>query len=146
MDPSPDHRQPRHHGSLGCYRRPVARLTTVPADLPDVGVWMPIPEAEPPADVVGIRLLASIQYAGNGRKVFVSVARPTPAAAGQPMLLGERTVQLPNGTTAWTTTNMGGAAPNQVAWTDGDLIIAVAGDVSIDRLKGLATTVVVSRR
>lgn len=121
--------------------RPVAQLANPPADLPNVAVRLPQAQQEQARDKVSFRILSSVQYAGNGQQVYVSLTVPSAAAAQKQLLLGNETVTLPNGTTAWVQTDMPGDVPNQVVWADGERIITVAGNVSAERLKALATDV-----
>ena len=123
--------------------RPIAQFAKPPADLSQ-SIAVNLPDVQPAqSGVVSYAILASIQYRGNGHTTLVTTARPSPAAAKQAMALGNQTIQLADGSTAWATTGMFGDAPNQVVFVRSDLIITIAGDLPIDTLKDLARLVTI---
>jgi hypothetical protein len=126
--------------------RPVAQLTLQPANLAQE-LLVSLPEGsektEPESETY-YEVLASIQYIGKEQAVVVSTARPSPTAAKQANALGDKTVKLADGKTAWIIEespimNM----PNRVVWVEDGLIITVAGNLPIDELMKLATDVVI---
>lgn len=120
----------------------VAQFKEMPAGLQAVAVHFPTPSSLPAEDLY-FTILASIRYTGDGRIVMVSTARPSPAAAQQPMLLGNSTINLADGSTAWVNENMPRETPTSVVTVKNDLIITVAGNLSTDELTNLAGQVVI---
>jgi hypothetical protein len=128
--------------------RPVAQLAAPVADLPNLAVSFPVSEAQAAGEGaarVAFEVLASVQYTGSGGRVLVTTARPSPAALQQPLGLGNKTIRLANGTTAWVTEGSRADLPNRVVFTVDDLIITVAGDLPLARLVALAAEVVMKR-
>ncbi len=124
--------------------RPVAQLAAPPVDLAQ-GIAVNLPNSNPMqnAATVSYAILASVRYTGNGHIVLVTTARPSLAAAQQPSVLGDQTVKLDDGSTAWGATGIPGDTPNQLVLVRGDLIITIAGDLPINSLKVLAAQVVI---
>lgn len=123
--------------------QPVAQLAKPPAGIAQaVAVYLPDDHSVQDPAEVSYTILASIRYTGNGHTVFVSTARPSPAAAQQSTLLGNQTVKLANGVTAWMRARKGNT-PSQIVWVRDDLIITVAGDLALDDLQALAADVVI---
>lgn len=116
--------------------RPVAQLGDG-RDVQQAAVYFP-PQKAPAATEISYAVLSSIRYTIGGRTVFVTTARPSPAARQQTHLLGSRTVRLADGAQAWTATGLPGGTPNQVVTLQNDLIVTVAGDLPVDALNALA--------
>jgi len=122
--------------------RSVAQLAKPPAGIAQA-IAVNLPDIQPvPDTMVSYAVLASVRYTGNGHTVFVTTARPSPAAAQQTALLGDQTVQLANGSTAWVRTGTSGN-PNQVVLVQDNLIITVAGDLALNDLLALAVDIVI---
>ncbi len=121
----------------------VAQLATPPDGATALGInthALPtIPEGR-----IAFTVLSSLKYAIGTHQVFVTTTRPSAAAAQRPLSLGNETVQLANGTMAWIATNVSPEAPNQVVFTQDDLIITIAGDLPVGELRGLATRIVLA--
>lgn len=133
--------------------RVVARLSSVPSALSQsVAATFPpcavpsrapsVPQA-PAAERIAFQILSVIQYQGSEGAVFVTTARPSTAALGQGLDLGNPAGALPDGSSAWTIQVAGDSPQNHVRWLKDGLIITVAGDLPVDRLKALAANVVV---
>ena len=131
--------------------RPVAQFATA-ADLANrLDVFLPDNSPEN-ADDIAYGVLSSIKYSGQDQFVLVTTVRPTTAAAGQPQVLGEKTVTLSNGQTAWATDETGfiimdAEAPleikNQITWVQDDLLITVGSNLPLEEVQKLAAKVVV---
>ncbi|MBA3944355.1 MAG: hypothetical protein H0X37_07305 [Herpetosiphonaceae bacterium] len=125
--------------------RAVAQLRTAPRTLSQsVAADFPAGPATS-AGEFAFTVLSSIRYTGSGHTVLVTTARPSAAAARETLSLGNKIVQLGDGSTAYALTKMSGSTPNQLAWVKGDLIITIASDLPIDTLKPLADTVIISQ-
>jgi len=121
--------------------RPVAQLAPGAVGAQPAATFFPI--LRPPVSEISYTILASVQYTVNGHLVFVTTARPSPAAAQRQLGLGNEKVQLADGTTAWVATGIPSGQPNQVVTMRNGLIITVASDLPIDTLKDLAAHVAV---
>lgn len=128
--------------------RPIAQLATLPANLQFIDVKLP-PLRGPKADELLFTIQASIRYTVSGHHVLVTTYRPSPAAAQRVLGLGNQTVQLANGSTAWLTTNLDppypGGPTSQVVYVQDDLIVTVASDLAPNQLRAFATTVTLRR-
>jgi len=120
---------------------PVAQLEKVPAGVQSVYVTH-YPQAPEPTNGVTFKILTSIKQTINGKAVYITTARPNGVAKQRPLALGNNTVTLRNGTTAYTITNGPNDTPNAVTWAQDDLIITVAGGLPINQLQDLAAQVV----
>ncbi len=136
--------QPAGEGIIAPDHRPVAQLLAPPADLSQsLAVNFPNGPSEASSAMISYSILASVRYGGNGHTLLVTTARPSRAAAQQPTVLGNQTIKLPEGTTAWVTTGIPGDTPNQVVFLRNDLIITVAGDLPVSSLAEFAEQVIV---
>ena len=126
--------------------RAVAQLADIPADLSgDVGLRLS--EIKPvDADQIAYSIIASVRYRGSGKTVFVTTSKASPKAAMQQTSLGNKTMQLDDGTLAWQTVGIPGAVSNQIVFAKGDLIVTIAGNVAPDELSTLASKIVISTR
>jgi hypothetical protein len=123
--------------------RPIARLETLPAGLPNVGLNLPN-AAEPGADQIAYVVLTSVRYTGpSGGRVVVTTAKPSAAASSLSAVFGDKTVTLADGTTAYVKVGLPGENPNRVVQVRDGLIITVAGTLPADRLQELMTQVIV---
>jgi hypothetical protein len=126
--------------------RPVAYLAQQPSGLtqamavnfPDIIDW-----SSP--DSVEFSVLASVRYSGSGHIVLVTTARPSPEAARLPWVLGDETIQLADGSSAWVSTNQPGETPNRLVMLRDDLIITVASDLPIETVQELVSQIVVKQ-
>lgn len=126
--------------------RPVAYLAQQPSGLtqamavnfPDIIDW-----SSP--DSVEFSVLASVRYSGSGHIVLVTTARPSPEAARLPWVLGDGTIQLADGSSAWVSTNQPGETPNRLVMLRDDLIITVASDLPIETVQELVSQIVVKQ-
>ncbi len=123
--------------------RPIAQLVAVPVDMQDTAIFLPTTLRTPGAGEVSFAILASIRYSGNGHSLYVSTIRPSAGAAQSALGLGNETVRLADGATAWATTGLAGDAPNRVATVRDGVIVSIEGDLSMDTLKTLLTTAVI---
>jgi len=96
-------------------------------------------------EMVGFNVLAFVRYAtDDGHTVVVVTARPTTAVRTHPLLLGDTTVELADGTSAWTLTDPSEPeTPNQVTFERNGLLVSVASDLGFDALREFASQVVV---
>ncbi len=118
--------QPAGEGIIAPDHRPVAQLLAPPADLAQsLAVNFPDGPSEASSATISYSILASVRYGGNGHTLLVTTARPSRAAVQQPTVLGNQTIKLPDGTTAWVTEGIPGDTPNQVVFLRDDLIITV---------------------
>lgn len=144
-------------GRLGL---PAAQLIDPPAELAqEIAVWVPkakpnMPAPPRPTDQIAYEMVSSTRYRGNGHTIFVTTARPSPAAAklkqdfGKPDKLTDGTTvgvtvaceSIPSGTLEGFSCVPSSATstPNRVQFMRGNLIITVASDLPIDQVKGLA--------
>lgn len=123
--------------------RPVAQFATPPPGLQTVTAEFPAPSAPASASQISYSIIASVRATINGHAVLVTTTRPSAAAAQQATSLGNRTVKLANGTTAWATDGTPGGLPNRVVWVEDDFIITVASDLPTGEIENLATKVIV---
>lgn len=113
----------------------IGQLDTAQADMPEVEAFLPEQGQTDPSKI-SFAVLGNVRYQGQGGQVQVTTFRPSAAAAERSLLLGNTTVKLPDGSAAW-------LDGNRVAFVRDGLIIAVSGNVGIDRLLTLAASVVV---
>jgi len=126
--------------------RSVAQLGNVPADLaqavsadfPDLTTKDALADSD-----TYYEILSSIRYEGNGHTVLVTTARPSPAAAQQAAVYGDRSIELKDGTVAWLTVGLPGDLPNRIVFPKGDLIITIVSDLPHTDLENLAADIVV---
>jgi len=141
-------------GRLGL---PAAQLIDPPAELAqEIAVWVPEPlpknAPSPSPNEISYQMISSTRYRGNGHTIFVTTARPSPAAAKLKHHFGQPT-QLADGTEAGvvidcalidTKTTEGYSCvandptPNRVQFMRGNLIITIASDLPIEQVKSLA--------
>lgn len=127
--------------------RSVAQLAYPPGELTQsLAITIPAKgnedkDAPQPPSIDGFawKVLASIKYIGNSQTVYVTTVRPSPSLRSKTLLLGDPTT-LGNGEKAWTS-HASDAPLSQVIITRGNLLISVAGDVSLDTLKALASSI-----
>lgn len=126
-------------GRLGL---PSARLINSPPEFSEIAVWTPPKTAAPPLkpDDIAYELISSVRYSGARKKLVVATYRLSPGAAKLQRFFG-RAETLPDGTLAGVEVLDKGYYPNRVVFERGNLIIAVAGNLSIDEIKQLAATV-----
>lgn len=126
--------------------RPIARLAVTPSGL-SAGLAVSAPEirsAVPPENPTGdwYTILATVRYTGSGHTVVVTTARPSVSVAQQQVYLGDP-VELVPGSMAYVRNGVRGSLPIQVVVIKGDLIVTVAGDLPIDRIKAMAAQVTI---
>lgn len=122
--------------------QPLARLNesaTFQADT--IEVFIPSAQAKNYDREIAFTILSSVRYSGNGHKLVISVAKPSAAVADVNIGLGNKQLQLANGTTAWANQGMPVETPNQIVFLRKGLIITVASDLSLKELKQLATEI-----
>ncbi len=115
--------------------RPVAQLAAAPVDMQDTAIFLPTTLRIPGTGEVSFAILSSIRYSGNSHHLYVSTVRPSASAAQGALGLGNETVRLADGATAWATTGLAGDAPNRVAMVREGVIVAIEGDLPVDTLK-----------
>lgn len=144
-------------GRLGL---PAAQLINPPAELAqEIAVWVPeeLPKGmnsvpSPAPGEISYEVISSTRYRGNNHTIYVSTARPSPAAAKLKLDFGKRD-KLADGTEAGVVVGCdavdtkttagyacvaGGDTPNRVQFRRGNLIITVASDLPIEQVKNLA--------
>lgn len=125
--------------------RPVAQIRERPSGLSQ-SESVNLPTVEPvPAGMYALQVLASVQYAGPEGSILVTTARPSETAKQLGFSLGEQRVELPSGTAAWTSDGLGGEYPNRVVWQQNDLIITIAGKLSVNQLQALAPLITIGQ-
>lgn len=98
--------------------------------------------SEVPVDEFSFKIISSIRYTGEKGWVIITVAQPSSYAATQGFVLGNKEITLPNGEKAWATNDQNTRDLNQVAFVQDDLIISVAGSLSVSEIQGLTTGIV----
>lgn len=136
--------QPATAAIVAADKRPVAQFTTSPAGVRSVFVTY-FPQATEPQDRLAFQILASVRQDIGGQTVWVTTTRPSTALSQKQLALGNKTVTLRNGTTAYTITNGPPSTPNAVVWAKDDLIITVASTLPISQVQDLAAQVVVKQ-
>ncbi len=123
----------------------IAQLAHPPADLAEI-VAANFPPADTlKADQVGYTVLASIRYTGSSHIVLVTTTRPSTAADQRVVILGSETIYLDNGVKAWATSNLQHKTSNRIVFVQDNLLIMVAGDLQLDKLKQLASDVIIGK-
>lgn len=120
-------------------RATVAQLSATPAGMGKVETFLP-EQGSPDNGKISFAILSTIRYSGNGHFVYVSTVRPSIEAAKQPLGLGNQTVHLADGSTAWADSNLPGDVPNRIVMVRDGLLIAVEGDLPVEALKGMLTS------
>lgn len=129
--------------------RPIAQLGTIPAELTGSvaeEINQHAGEAGDPTDAAGAvayQVLSSVRYEGSAHTVYVTTARASRAAEAQGMTLGNTTVTLSDGSTAFAS-----KLPDdqtQIVWRRNGVLITVAGDFSSDELVPIASAVVLAK-
>lgn len=136
------------HDAAQAIARPdgatVAQLSAMPVGMAQVETFLPTQGASD-SGKISFAILSTIRYSGNGHVVYVSTVRPSPEAAKQPLGLGNQTIRLVDGSTAWADGNLPGGAPNRIVMVRDGLLISVEGDLPIEALKGMLTSLAFSR-
>lgn len=113
LAPPPASEYTVYHGDLQIKSpdgRPIAQFSTPPTNLAQsISINLPEVLAIGDSNTVSYSILASVKYEGNGQKLLLTTARPSPIAAQQPTAFGNQTIQLRNGTVAWATNDMPGS-------------------------------------
>jgi hypothetical protein len=153
LDPA---RAARESGYAVAYLRtaPAGTGTSVGVDIvPHVG-WPNQTSGPQPADPrlrgQAMAIRSVVRYRGSGHTVIVLLNEPSPAAIQtRELVLGDRTVHLPNGQEAFTST---GQSPglsfiqprsgrvNMIAWVQGHYVVSLWSDLSEAKLLRLAST------
>jgi len=147
IPPDIEHYSPQRSGTTitGPDKRPVAQLAKPPADLAaSLEAFLPLIQPLNPG-ISAHTILASVRYTGSGHILIVTTSRRSAASAQQAELLGTQTIFLTNGTKAWATAGLPFKTPNEVVFLHGDLIITIAGDLSVDKLQQLAGDITISQ-
>jgi hypothetical protein len=124
------------HPSSGA--RPVAQLIPPPSGLQAVTFSLD----DPPSgqeNSGGAYRSATGRYTINGHVVLVTTLYADADGAS----LGTQQMQLPDGTEAWATPAAGSFSSNQIAFARDGLLITLAGDLPLDDLAALATSVTI---
>jgi hypothetical protein len=129
-------------------KRLIAQLENpVAAGVKNVLIYVPDkpgPDAEQAVqNPVYYTVLASVEYQFASQRMLVTTSQPSADAAQMSTAFGDEQVQLGDNVTAWTTTNSPGELSNRVVFVQGDTIVSLIGNMSIDELKVLATQIVV---
>jgi len=103
-----------------------------------------LPEQRPArGGIVSFDILATIRYSGSGQVIYVSTVRPSPLAVTQSLGLGNQTVQLTDGSVAWTDSGLPGGVPNRIVLAKDGLLISFHGDQPLDILKDMLTSLII---
>lgn len=116
-----------------------------------VSVWIPVarplkvptPRPAPGNEGLSMAIRSVVRYRQGNHTVLVALDQPSQRLAAKPLLLGERTVRLPNGHLAWETLMSGSEESNMVATVSGDYVVVLAGDLPMQTIERLATETVV---
>ncbi len=123
--------------------RPVAQLSNPPAEITS-SIYVDFPDATNVAEEEpGFVILSSIRYSGDKGNITVSTSQPTAAMSSLTVALGDKEIQLKDGTTAWLTVQGSGDFPNRVVFVRDNLIITIAGDLPVDDILKSATQVII---
>lgn len=125
--------------------KPVARLSNI--DLVQ-GMW--VREADIPeftdTEAISFLVFYTIRYELNDGTVYLSTSTPSPAALEKNLGFSGEVTHLDNGLEVWLDANIDSdVTPNAVNFINDDLIITLAGDISLERLQALANQVVIER-
>lgn len=143
----------------------IAYLRTPPSDIsasvgvdisPHVG-WPSTPPGPQPRDPrlrgMAVAIRSVVRYGGAGHTVILSLVEPSPKVIKtRELLLGQRTVTLPNGQDAWISDNANSALPfvhtaaggvHVLAWVSGRYVVTLFSDLPFSRLRWLAPQVAV---
>lgn len=156
LDPSTAARQSGY--AVAYIRNPPSDVsTTVGVDIsPHVG-WPATTSGPQPSNPelrgLAVAIRSIIRYHGTVHTVVVALDEPSPKAIQtRELMLGERTVSLPNGQNAWTSNDVSGTLPfvrpptgsvHVLAWVSGHYVVTIFSDLPFTRLERLATRVVV---
>jgi hypothetical protein len=125
---------------------PVAYLSEIPAPLKGtVGVQFMPPAAWPIAQkTMPERMRSAVRYRGNGHTLIVALFELAPRVVEKhPVLVGERTVHLPNGDDAWATTAPWMVESNWVSSVRDGYIVSLYSDLPMVEVERLATMVAI---
>ncbi len=143
----------------------VAYIPTPPTDistsigvdiLPHAG-WPPTMSGPQPRDPrlrgLAVAIRSVVRYHGSDHTAILALNEPSPRViTTRELLLGQRTVTLPNGQDAWVSDDVSSALPfvrpatgavHVLAWVSGHYVVSLFSDLSFSRLKGLAAQVAV---
>lgn len=94
---------------------------------------------------VGLKLHSLVRYSGTDHTLIVALFEPSPTLiARYQVLLGEHTVHLTTGQSAWTTVTPNSYQPDQVAFISGRYIVSIASDLPFQRIERIASAITVS--
>jgi hypothetical protein len=135
--------QPADGEILAPDERPVAQIADPPKEIAG-STYVDFPDtANIVEEDVGYVILANITYSGEKGTVAVSTSRPTLAASALPVALGDQEIKLSDGTTAWLTMQGSGDLPNRVVFVRDNIIITIAGNLSVDEILSLAEQIAI---
>lgn len=125
--------------------KPMARLSKIESVQ---NMW--VREADKPEftdpEAISFLVYYTIRYQLHDGTVYLSTSSPSPAALEKTLGFGGEVAHLDNGLEVWLDANIDSdITPNAVSFIDGDLIITLAGDLSMERLQDLAAQVIVER-
>jgi hypothetical protein len=139
---------------------PVAYLARVPKALKgSVGVQIFVPKPCPKSNTPVARVCAAARHAGplavperirslvryhGSHTLLIALFQLAPAVEKHPVLLGERTVHLPNGQDAWINVAPESVESNWVTMVRGNYIVSLYSDRPMRAVQRMATTVKLS--
>jgi hypothetical protein len=126
--------------------RPIAYLPVPPAgmDAPPQVSLIGTPGRWPQPDAIAYGPRAVVRYHGGGHTLIVELDEVSPGMALKSILVGERTIQLPDGRQAYASTFPGWPVPNAVAFAADRSIVTVASDLPAATVEQLAAAVLVA--
>ncbi len=143
LDTSSQQVQSLDEGIASPDGRPVAQLSDPPTEVAG-SIYVDFPDiANSAEEKRGFVVLASVKYSGDKGTIIVSTSRPTLAMSPLRVALGDQEIQLKDGATAWLTVQVSGDFPNRVVFVRDNLIITIAGDLSVDDILKMATQVTI---
>lgn len=124
---------------------PLAYLPRPPAGLDEVAVSLGAQRAPSDAAEVSLAIRSIVRYRGGGHTLLVVLDEPSPGMAREhSLVLGERTVRLPDGREAWAETHPEWPQANTVSTVVDRYVVVVASDLPEERVRELASRVMVS--
>lgn len=125
--------------------KPIARLSKIESVQ---NMW--VREADKPEftdpEAISFLVYYTIRYQLNDGTVYLSTSTPSLSALKNNLGFGGEVAHLDNGLEVWLDANIDSdVTPNAVSFIDDDLIITLAGNLSMERLQELTNQVVIER-
>jgi hypothetical protein len=127
--------------------RPIAQFNEDNAKLAKrVSIFLPESLPESKEGEISFQILASLSYEIDGSQFFVTTILPSSEALKYSFGLGNTELELRNNMTGWLMTDIESKeSPNKVTFIDGNVIVEVTSNSSLDTLTQMAGVVTVMR-